>query len=80
MINKYPKTSPMIEDELRKAFRNAGFGNVDVTIEKFAAKAGYMIDTSAEFWIKITKSRLPRKDISRASNTLYKIVRRKPRQ
>lgn len=79
MINKYPKGTTL-EDELRKAFRNAGFGVVDVKVEKFKVSAGYGIDTSAEFWIKIMKSKLTRKDTARAASKLYKIVRRKPRQ
>lgn len=79
MINKYPKT-PILEDELRKAFRNSGFGNVDVKIQKFKAGAGYAVETFAEFWIKITKSSLTGKDTSRASNKLYNIIRRKPRK
>jgi len=79
MINKYPKNAS-IEDELRKAFRNSGYGNVDVKIEKFKISAGYGIDTSAEFWIKIIKSKMTRKDTSSAVRKLYKIVRRKPRQ
>jgi len=78
MITKYSDTT--LEDELRKAFRNSGYGNVDVKIERFKLSAGYGIETSAEFWIKIMKSSLTRKDTSRASNKLYKIVRRKPRQ
>ena len=79
MITKSSK-STTLEDELRGAFRNAGYGNVDVKIQKFGIKAGYGIDTSAEFWIKITKTSLTRKDTARAAGKLYKIVRRKPRQ
>ncbi len=79
MLNKYPKNTTL-EDELRKAFRNAGYGNVDVKIQKFKVSAGYGIATSAEFWIKIVKSSLTRKDTARAASKLYRIVRRKPRQ
>jgi len=80
MINKYPKDTPMLEDELRRAFRNVGYGNVDVKIQKFKAGAGYGVETFAEFWIKVTKSSLTRKDVSRASNKLYNVIRRKPRK
>ena len=79
MISKYAKNTTL-EGELKKAFRNAGYGNVDVKVEKFKVSAGYGIDTSAEFWIKIIKSKMTRKDTSSAVRKLYKIVRRKPRQ
>lgn len=78
MITKYSDTT--LEDELRKAFRNSGYGNVDVKVERFRVGAGYGIETYAEFWIKVMKSSLTRKDTSRASNKLYKIVRRGPRK
>ena len=79
MTNKSSRNTT-IENELRKAFRKAGYGSVDVKIQKLGVSAGYGVDTSAEFWITITKSRLTRKNTARGADKSYKIVRRKPRQ
>lgn len=71
-----------IETELKKAFKNSGFGDVDVRIDKMGLSAGYAIDTEMSFLIRITKSKQSTimrtvRSAIRAPRKSYKIERRK---
>ena len=70
-----------IETELNKAFKNSGFGDVEVKIDKVGVSAGYGVETEMSFLIRITKSnqsavvKAVRRAIRRPRKT-YKIERR----